>query len=160
MARETAPPRGDAITVRQAGGGDLARIQELLTAASLPTAGLQDAMAHAFVAVDGTRTVGVAALERHGAYAMLRSVAIEESHRGHGLGRQLVEAALGEAERLGLSAVYLLTTTAERYFPSFGFVPIDRSAVPEIVQRSIEFRSACPATATAMYRPLTPAALT
>ncbi|HUF25689.1 MAG TPA: hypothetical protein VMM18_01810 [Gemmatimonadaceae bacterium] len=47
-----------------------------------------------------------------------------------------------------------LTTTAERYFPSFGFVPTARDAVPEEVQRSPEFAGVCPSSATVMMRAL------
>ena len=45
-----------------------------------------------------------------------------------------------------------LTTTAERFFPRFGFERITRDDVPASVQASIEFREACPASATVMRR--------
>ena len=38
----------------------------------------------------------------------------------------------------------LLTTTAERFFPGFGFERVERVDVPASVQASVEFRSACP----------------
>jgi N-acetylglutamate synthase-like GNAT family acetyltransferase len=59
-----------------------------------------------------------------------------------------------------MPAVYLLTTTAESYFPRFGFVTVPRAAVPEGVRTSIEFRSACPSTATAMRMTFVPASVT
>ena len=71
-----------------------------------------------------------------------------------GLGRALVSRAIAEAEARGIRALYLLTTTAERYFPSFGFERVERDAVPAEVLGTAEFRHACPATATAMCRPL------
>ena len=46
--------------------------------------------------------------------------------------------------------MYLLTTTAERYFARFGFVQIARDDVPGAVQQSVEFREACPASAVVM----------
>jgi amino-acid N-acetyltransferase len=48
--------------------------------------------------------------------------------------------------------VYLLTTTAERFFRTFGFERIERAAVPQSVQTSIEFTSACPSSATVMRK--------
>lgn len=51
-------------------------------------------------------------------------------------------------------AVYLLTTTADRYFPRFGFERIARADVPASVQTSIEFTSACPTSATVMRKQL------
>jgi amino-acid N-acetyltransferase len=44
--------------------------------------------------------------------------------------------------------------TAEHYFPRFGFERIERGAVPEAISETLEFRSACPASAVAMARPL------
>ena len=37
--------------------------------------------------------------------------------------------------------MFLLTTTAERFFPKFGFEQITRDEVPETVQASVEFTS-------------------
>ena len=47
-----------------------------------------------------------------------------------------------------------LTTTAERFFPKFGFEGIARSDVPPSVQASIEFTSACPSSAMVMRKTL------
>jgi amino-acid N-acetyltransferase len=55
-----------------------------------------------------------------------------------------------------VKALYLLTTTAERYFPSFGFATISRNEVPEPVRASAEFRNVCPVSAVAMTLCLTP----
>jgi amino-acid N-acetyltransferase len=54
------------------------------------------------------------------------------------------------ARQDGAGAVFLLTTTAERFFPRLGFEPIARAEVPTSVQASAEFQSACPASAVAM----------
>jgi amino-acid N-acetyltransferase len=68
--------------------------------------------------------------------------------------RQLVEQIIARAESRGTNALYLLTTTAERYFPSFGFEKTTRDAVPPEIQATDEFRGACPASATVMSRQL------
>ncbi len=57
---------------------------------------------------------------------------------------------LAAAANRGVQQVYLLTETAADFFPRFGFQPIARSAVDPAVQTSIEFTSACPASAVAM----------
>ena len=64
------------------------------------------------------------------------------------------ERLVADAERRGLDALYLLTTTAEHYFPRFGFARVERGAVPSETGATVEFRSACPASAVAMARPL------
>lgn len=63
-------------------------------------------------------------------------------------------AILQLARGLRTPHAYLLTTTAERYFPKFGFERIERHDVPASVQASTEFRSACPASAVVMRKPL------
>lgn len=84
--------------------------------------------------------------------ALTRSVTVAPAQQGQGLGRQLTDAAIRLARDLGVPAIYLLTTTAERYFPKFRFERIERQDVPESVRASVEFTSACPSTATVMRR--------
>ena len=74
--------------------------------------------------------------------------------RGTGLGRALVERALESAVEAGARQAYLLTLTAEAWFPRLGFSAIDRDRVPASVRESGEFREACPASAAVMTRPL------
>jgi amino-acid N-acetyltransferase len=57
---------------------------------------------------------------------------------------------ISEAEARGIRALYLLTTTADRYFPSFGFKKTDREGVPDDIRATGEFQGACPASATVM----------
>jgi len=64
----------------------------------------------------------------------------------------LTDAALRLAQELRVPGIYLLTTTAERYFPKFGFTRIARAEVPATVLASIEFVSACPTTAVVMRK--------
>jgi amino-acid N-acetyltransferase len=130
-------------------------VAALLDAERLPLAGLKDHFDQMLVARDGSRIVGCAALELYEDGALLRSVAVDAPHRGTGLGSELTRAALRLAEKQGIRAVYLLTTTAERFFPRFGFEVIDRADVPSSVARSAEFGGACPSSATVMRTSLT-----
>ncbi|MGH9886460.1 MAG: arsenic resistance N-acetyltransferase ArsN2 [bacterium] len=149
----TKPPT--APSVRHATDADLPRITALLTASDLPTVGVAEALDGFFVAEDGADIVGVVGIETCcDRYALLRSTAVAASWRGRGLGRRLVERALSEAESQGIEAMYLLTTTAEAYFPSFGFSAVTRDDVPDEVKATDEFQSACPASATVMTRSL------
>jgi amino-acid N-acetyltransferase len=66
----------------------------------------------------------------------------------------LTEAALKVAKDHGSRTAFLLTTTAENFFPKLGFERMSRDDVPASVQASIEFRSACPASAVVMRKPL------
>jgi amino-acid N-acetyltransferase len=141
------------VSLRTARGSDLPAIQRLLLSSGLPTAGVAEALGGFVVAESEAdkRIVGVVGLEHCcREYALLRSTAVEPEWRGSGLGRRLVTHAIAEAESRGIKALYLLTTTAERYFPSFGFVKTQPDAVPDEVKQSVEFREACPASATVM----------
>ena len=138
--------------LRPADPADLAAIEELLTASSLPLDGVRNALEGFVVAQSGERLVGVAGLEVCCDNALLRSVAVSPAWRSHGLGRALVTRVISDAEAQGIRALYLLTTTAERYFPSFGFRQITREEVPTDVRETAEFHSACPASAVVMCR--------
>lgn len=142
------------VHIEPASDADGPSILQLLQEAGLPIDGLLEHLQTAFVARDGAAIVGCAALEVYADGVLLRSVAVSPTARGHGLGDRLTDAAITLAQSLRAPAVYLLTTTAESYFPRFGFVPITREQVPAGVQQSIEFRSACPASAVVMGRTL------
>jgi amino-acid N-acetyltransferase len=138
------------IAIGPAHDADFSAVAALLEANHLPTAGLRDSLPHGVVARDGARIVGYAALEVYPGGVLLRSVAVDERIRGRGVGQQLTEGALALAVRNGAKAAFLLTTTAENFFPRFGFGRITRDEVPVDVRQSIEFTSACPASAIVM----------
>ena len=151
-------PAGSRVTLRAATTDDLPAIERLLAASDLPAEGVAEAIGGFVVAEDAGDAggiVGVVGLEACGdQYALLRSTAVAQEWRGTGLGRQLVEHAIARAQAAGLDALYLLTTTAERYFPTFGFEATSRESVPDSVRATGEFRGMCPASATVMSRPL------
>ena len=133
---------------------DLPEIRSLLERLDLPVAGVDDHVQTMLVARDGGHVVGTAALELYADGALLRSVAVDPRRQGKQLGHQLTEAALRLAGSHGAGTVFLLTTTAERFFPKFGFEPIAREDVPASVRASVEFQAACPASAIVMRKHL------
>ena len=142
------------ITVSHAIPGNIDVVEALLAREHLPLDGLRRAdtvlIAHA-----GNRIVGSAALEFYDGGALLRSVAVDAEYRGAGIGGHLTRMAVDIAQQRGAPAVYLLTTTAERFFPRFGFEIVDRAHVPSSVTASEEFAHACPSTAIVMRKFLT-----
>jgi amino-acid N-acetyltransferase len=140
--------------IEKARPDDTDQILRLLEEHHLPLDDLEKHLATTLVArLDGS-VVGSAALEVYPDGALLRSVAVAPELQGQGLGHALTDAALRLAQHLNLPAIYLLTTTAERYFPTFGFERIARADVPATVQTSIEFTSACPSSAIVMRKTL------
>lgn len=138
--------------IRPATAADLPAAEALLTRAALTTVGVSDWIDRFLVADEDGFIAGVAGLELYGDAALLRSVAVADECRGTGIGRALVERALDAAAAAGAADVFLLTTTAEHYFPRFGFTPVSRDAVSPPLLASAEFRGACPASATVMCR--------
>lgn len=137
--------------IRRATDADLSAVLALLEASALPTVGVEEALGGFFVAESDEKIVGTVGIETcREKFALLRSAAVADAWRGRGLGRRLVERAIAEARAKNIAALYLLTTTAETYFPSFGFTAVTRDTVPAEVRATEEFSSACPASATVM----------
>jgi amino-acid N-acetyltransferase len=140
--------------IETARSADADHVLLLLEKNHLPIDGLREHLATTLVARRDERIIGSAALEIYPDGALLRSVAVTPESQGQGLGRELTEAALRLAQDLRVPAIFLLTTTADRYFPRFGFERIERGDVPATVQTSVEFTSACPSSATVMRKQL------
>lgn len=140
--------------IRKARESDLPAVEQLLIASKLPLEGVRDHFGDFIVAEDSNGIEGAVGLEKYDSVALLRSAVVAPEHRGSGIGRRLVEQVLERAEEDGIDELYLLTTTAEKYFPRFGFAPTTRAAVPQELKSSAEFRGACPDTAVVMKRRL------
>jgi amino-acid N-acetyltransferase len=143
--------------IREATNRDLDAVESLLTANDLPLDGVKENFSSFVVAEDKGEIAGAIGLEKFGSVALLRSAVVSPQYRGSGVGRRLVEQVLEQASDEGIEELFLLTTTAEKYFPRFGFSPTVRSAVPAAVKASAEFQGACPDSAVVMTRRVTTA---
>ena len=141
--------------LRNATRTDRPEVESVLTSLKLPIAGIGDWLEGFWLAEHDGTIVGLAGIELYSDGALLRSVGVLPGWQGSGVGKIVVNQALDSARRAGCREVFLLTTTAERYFPRLGFTPISREQVPPGVQQSVEFRGACPASAVVMRRVLT-----
>jgi amino-acid N-acetyltransferase len=138
--------------IRAAINRDLGAVESLLSANNLPLDGVKENFSTFVVAEDGGEIAGAIGLEKFGSVALLRSAVVSHEYRGSGVGRRLVEHLLERAENEGIEELFLLTTTAEKYFPRFGFARTTRSVVPAAVKASAEFQGACPDSAVVMTR--------
>jgi amino-acid N-acetyltransferase len=138
-------------SLKPASADDLPAVEAIVGLANLPLQGVRSQFPAAFVvARDADVVVGVAAVERYEGAGLLRSVAVLPSHRGTGIGRQLVADRLAHAAQLGIREVFLLTTSAAGYFSRLGFQTVSRAKVPLGLADSPEFAGACPASATCL----------
>lgn len=154
---ETLPARLDCLdrSPEPARPGDLSAAVELVREAGLPTEGIADFFPAGYSVVrNGAGLVAVAGLETHDGAGLLRSVAVASSWRGAGVGRSLVDDRLAEAKARGLDSVYLLTTTAARFFRGLGFVDVPRASAPASLLASSEFSSTCPSSAMCLMKSL------
>lgn len=142
------------VAVRAADPADLAVVRALLSAATLPLDGADQAFEQGVVAVAGGIVVGAAAIERYGSDALLRSVVVDPGLRRTGVGHALVAAAEALAAGLGIRDLYLLTETAAEWFERLGYAVLDRAAAPDEIAGSWEFRFACVERGVLMRRSL------
>jgi amino-acid N-acetyltransferase len=142
------------MVIQAAEASDLPAVRRLLETQHLPLDGVDEHVSTMVVAKKGSEVVGAAAVELYADGALLRSVVVDPLVRGQGLGHRLSDAALSIARDRGTRTAFLLTTTAEQFFPTLGFEQIARDDVPASVQASIEFQSACPASAVVMRKRL------
>lgn len=76
--------------------------------------------------------VGTCGIELGDRCALLRSVCVIQNQRGRGIAEQLIERALLEATRLGLSHIYLFSKDTGGYFQRLGWHEVP---VPEVAAR-------------------------
>ncbi len=136
--------------IREAERSELAEVLALLRTCDLPVDGVEENLEGFLVARENETLVGTIGLERYGDAGLLRSLAVAASGRGQGLGGTLVKMLLGYAKERGVSTLYLLTETADRFFPRFGFERMPREDLDPSLKASKELQGACPETAVAM----------
>jgi amino-acid N-acetyltransferase len=124
----------------------------LLSASNLPVNDLPHNLENFYVFIDEDNVAGVAGLEIHGNYGLLRSLAVAPSEQGKGIAAKLLTRIEELAITDGLEGMYLLTETAEDYFDKHGYEHIARMDVPEEIKRSVQFTQTCPESAIAMKK--------
>jgi len=131
----------------------LDEVKALLAASELPVSDLTAQVRFLGERLDG-QLVGVVGLEARGEVALLRSLAVAATHRGGGLGSELVAAVERLASQEGILDLYLLTTTAETWFARRGYQRLPREAAPDGIRSTAEFSSICPASSAFMRKVL------
>ncbi len=128
----------------------------LLDAAALPTADLTDAhMEHFYYCGPPSHPIGLVGFEPCGVDALLRSLVVSPEHRSSGIGAKLVAHAEREARAQGVTAMYLLTTTAEAFFLRRGYGASPRELAPGCIRATKEFSGICPASSAFLMKRLT-----
>jgi amino-acid N-acetyltransferase len=125
------------VLIRKANMRDVAGIQLLVNAFAergemLPRAlnAIYEGIRDFFVADQDGEVVGCCALHIvWGDLAEIKSLAVSESAQGKGIGRELMQACLEEAGKMGIDRVFALTYKPE-FFEKAGFHGVDKGTLP------------------------------
>jgi amino-acid N-acetyltransferase len=133
---EPTSPRND-LMVRKAGMHDIAPILDLINGYAakgimLPRTEFEvsEDIRDFSVIFAGGRFVGCGALHFYTpTIGEIRSLAVAENAKTHGVGRRLIEALAGEAASYSLDAIFAFTYVAE-FFRKMGFQEVERGELP------------------------------
>ncbi len=128
--------------IRKARSGDVPEIARLVNQHAdigdvLPRSEeeLHDVLRDFFVACSADAIVGCSSLHVMGeSLAEIRSLIVAGEVQGQGLGKQLVDACLREADELDISHVFALTSKPA-FFEKLGFERVPRSTFPQKIWR-------------------------
>lgn len=123
----------------------------LLEKCSLPNSDINPGT-QLFVMEDRDMVAGTVAIEYDYNDALLRSLSVDEQYRNKGIGDELLSFIENYVKRQGVQNIYLLTTTAEKFFLKRRYEKMERSEVPQFIQSTSEYCSVCPSTATLMKK--------
>jgi len=141
------------VNIAPLGLDELPEAAALLEANGLPTGDLSSAVRLLGVR-DARGLEGVVGLEARGEAGLLRSLAVRSDQRETGLGSALVLEVERMAAAAGIAELYLLTTTAERFFSHRGYHRAEREDAPAPIRTTSEFASVCPSSAVFMRKVL------
>jgi amino-acid N-acetyltransferase len=144
--------------IRKANNADLDEIQNLLNANGLPVEDVSTTLVEGFLVAENAHgtVVGSGGLEQIGSGVLLRSLVLTSELRGTGVAKELVAQLEDHARSLGQQEVWLLTTTADRFFERAGYERVSRDEVPGEVRSCRQFAVLCPSTAMCMRKRLLP----
>ena len=129
--------------------------ERLLASTDLPTSDLSDVLLQDFFYIGtAAQPTGLVGLELYGECALVRSLVVAMSARARGAGSTLLEHAESHARSQGVRSLYLLTTTAEKFFGRRGYTRVPRESAPQSIRSTREFADICPASSAFMVKHL------
>jgi amino-acid N-acetyltransferase len=126
---------------------------DLLKKNNLPTEDINPGT-QLFVVEEENKVIATIAVECDYNNALLRSLSVSEEKRNSGIGKQLVDFIEDYVKNQGVQDIYILTTTADKFFAKREYQKIERAAAPPFIQNTSEFSSVCPSSAIIMRKQL------
>ncbi len=98
-----------------------------------PLSELYEKVREFFVAEERDLIIGACALHiLWEDLAEIRSLVVSEENQRRGIGKKLIEAAIKEAQELGIPKIFVLTTNPQ-FFKRFGFNEVSKQELPQKV---------------------------
>lgn len=129
---------------------------QLLKENQLPVSDITDETSLFALTDQSSSLIGSAGLEIFGQQALIRSVSVVKSQQRSGIGKMLIQELENFATQQGIKELYLLTTTADKFFSKYGYAVVPRDELPDAIKQTSEFSSVCPSSAIAMMKNLSP----
>ncbi len=124
---------------------------DLLKKNNLPTEDIHPGT-QLFVIEENDSVIGTVAVEYDFNVALLRSLSVSDGKRNSGIGEFLVRFVENYVQKQGVHSIYLLTTTAEKFFLKKGYEKIDRINVPDFVKNTKEYSLLCSSSSALMKK--------
>jgi N-acetylglutamate synthase-like GNAT family acetyltransferase len=118
-----AAPTGN-VTFRSATVADVPRMAELIAGAHLPPLFIEEYLDGFVVVERESVVVACGGVEMYGNCGVVRSVLVDETARGLGLGGQIAGRLISNARRDGARDLYLFTAGALPFWQHYGFVEV------------------------------------
>lgn len=142
------------LIIKPANKENLNAIFKLLLDNKLPTVDLKEDYVDLFVGLINDNVVASIGLERYNGIGLLRSLAVSDEFKNQKIGDKLMIQLFNLCNTDKIDELYLLTTTAEKYFEKYGFCKIDRNNTPDTIRQTHEFKDICPVSAVVMCKKL------
>ncbi len=140
------------LVIQPAKSFHLVEIMKLLLNNQLPTEDINEQKIQFFVAIVNNVVVGAIGIEKYNHLGLQRSLAVNNEYRNLNIGKKLLLHLFDYCSTAKIKKLFLLTTTAEKYFYRFGFQAINRTDVPEVISNTKEFQDICPQSAVTMFK--------
>jgi amino-acid N-acetyltransferase len=129
------------LALRSARPDDINDMVRLLTAANLPPFPVGDHWDTFWLLEREKGVIGMIGLEVYPPSALLRSVVVDESLRGKGLGDLLTKKSITEARERGVRHVYLFTMDRAPFFARHGFAICTMDDFDEAGRKSSQYQA-------------------
>ncbi len=127
----------------------------LLNNSNLPTSDIKFEKNKYFYGIHNrNQLIAAIGLELFNSSALLRSLVVDKNERKKGLGVKLVKFIEDKCRIKKVTDLYLLTTTAEKFFLKYGYKKIERSEGPEDIKNTTQFSDLCPSSSSFMMKKL------